>query len=357
MDYRQSHNIAPVNGEAIVKAVLGKVLRGLLALPDSLFRRVFGDPPPEAAGLRADSWAMARLTAREANREDYEPDAARRETEVLAAAVTLPVPEVARADFSLEGDGRQLDSRLFTPDGAPDSGPLLVHFHGGGWVQGSIESHSGACAWLAREAGVRVLSVEYRLAPEHRFPAQAEDALLAWKAVTADPQGFGADPARIGVSGDSAGAQMATVLCLDLKAAGDPQPACQLLIYPVTDCTGSFASRETFVKGYYLTKSRMDWFEECFLPEGAAEDPRASPLFASDLSGLAPANVSIAIADPLRDEGVAYADRLAEAGVEVSVDHMPMLHAWFNMTASRSTRHGHAVLAARVNELLRVSLP
>ncbi|MGK2955369.1 MAG: alpha/beta hydrolase [Solirubrobacterales bacterium] len=342
-----------MNGDVMIKAVAGPAVRALLALPDGLFRKVFGDPPLEAAELRPDAWAMARVTApAENNRDAYKPEAARRETELLASLVCLPVPEVTSSNFELEADGRSLPARLFTPHGAVEPGPMLVHFHGGGWVQGSIDSHSGACAWLAREAGVRVLSIEYRLAPEDQFPAQADDALLAWRAVMADPHRFGADPARIGVSGDSAGAQMATVLCLDLKQAKEEQPACQLLIYPVTDCTGSFASREEFAKGFYLSKARMDWFEECFVPEGLADDPRVSPLFADDLSGLAPANVSISIADPLRDEGIAYADRLAEAGVGVTVDYMPMLHAWFNMTAARSTRRGHEVLAARVNELL-----
>jgi acetyl esterase len=337
----------------IVKGLLRAAVKVLFALPDGLLRRIFGDPPPEASGLRPDSWAMARITAPAENRRSgYEPGEVRKETEFLASLVSREVPGVLVQDWLLEGDGRALDARLFTPASSPLAGPMLVHFHGGGWVQGSVESHSNACAMLAREAGLRVLSVDYRLAPEHPFPAQADDALLAWRSVMEDPARFGADPARVGVTGDSAGAQMAAVLCLDLKEAGEPQPACQLLVYPVTDCSGSFESRQTFAQGYYLTKARMDWFEECFVPEGEARNPRVSPLFAEDLSGLAPANVSISIADPLRDEGVAYAEALAEAGVEVSTDWMPMIHAWFNLTASRSSRQGHAVLARRVNELL-----
>lgn len=337
----------------MIKSLLTTVVNGFFALPDGLMRKIFGDPPPEAGGLRPDAWAMARITAPAENRrQGYEPVEVRRETELLAAVVSPEVPEVSTQDWVLEGDGRSLDARLFTPRSQALAGPMLVHFHGGGWVQGSIDSHSGACAWLAREAGIRVLSVEYRLAPEDPFPAQADDALLAWRSVMADPARFGADPARVGVSGDSAGGQMATVLCLDLKAAGEPQPACQILIYPVTDCTGSFESRQTFATGYYLTKARMDWFEQCFVPEGESANPRVSPLFAEDLSGLAPAVVSIAVADPLRDEGIAYAERLAEAGVPVRTDVMPMIHAWFNLTVTRSGRRGHEVLAESVNELL-----
>lgn len=338
----------------LLAGLLGMVVRTLFALPDGLLRKVFGDPPPEAGDLRPDSWAMARITAPAENRRTgYEPKEVRAETEFLAGAVGLPVPGVIKQDWILEGGGRELAARLFTPAGNALAGPMLVHFHGGGWVQGSIASHQGACAWLAREAGVRVLSVEYRLAPEDPFPAQAEDALLAWRSVMEDPARFGADPERVGVIGDSAGGQMAAVLCLDLKAAGEPQPACQVLIYPVTDCTGSFESRETFAEGYYLTRARMDWFEECFVPPGEEANPRISPMFAEDLSGLAPALVSIAIADPLRDEGVSYAERLVEAGVPVRIDWLPMLHAWFNLTASRSSRRGHEVLARGVNELLR----
>lgn len=348
--------MAAVNREGVMSLVQGVIrllFRAFFALPDGLLRKLFGDPPPEAAGLRTDAWALARITARAENRRNgYEPEEARKETEFLAGAVSLRVPEVITQEWTLESDQRELPARLFVPASHSLAGPMLVHFHGGGWVQGSIDSHHGACAMLAREAGVRVLSVDYRLAPEYPFPAQADDALAAWRSVMEDPTRFGADPSKVGVSGDSAGAQMATVLCLDLKAAGEPQPACQVLIYPVTDCSGSFASRETFSQGFYLTRARIDWFEDCFVPEGEAENPRVSPLFAPDLSALAPALVSISVADPLRDEGLAYAERLTEAGVEVRTDLMPMLHAWFNMTSSRSSRHGHRVLATRVNELL-----
>ena len=337
----------------LAQSILGIAVRSLFALPDRLMALIFGTPPAEAAALRPDAWAMGRVIGLiEDRRTDWDPEEAREETDFLAGAVSLAVPEVISQDWVLEDGQRGLPARLFIPESNPLAGPMLLQFHGGGWVQGSIQSHHGACAWLAREAGVRVLSVEYRLAPENPFPAQADDALMAWRSVMSDPARFGADPEKVGVIGDSAGGQMATVLCLDLKAAGEPQPACQVLIYPVTDCTGSFESRATFASGYYLTRKRMDWFEEQFVPEGESENPRISPLFAADLSGLAPALVSVAMADPLRDEGIAYGQRLAEAGVKVTIDEMPMLHAWFNLTTSRSSRRGHEVLAERVNELL-----
>lgn len=322
-------------------------------MPDRLLRMIFGDPPADVPSLRPDAWAAGRVIGLvEERRTDWDPVRARKETDFLAAVVSLPVPGVQARDWRLEGEGRSLDARLYTPQASSPAGPMLVHFHGGGWVQGSVDSHDGACAWLARETGARVLSVGYRLAPEHPLPAQADDALLAWRSVMRDPARFGADPDRVGVSGDSAGGQMAAVLCLDLKEAGEPQPAGQVLIYPVTDCAGRMASRETFGHGYYLTRARMDWFEKQAVPAGRERDPRISPLYAPDLSGLAPAVISVSLADPLRDEGLAYATRLGEAGVPATVDEMPMLHAWFNLTASRSSRQGHRVLAGRVNELL-----
>lgn len=337
----------------VVQKLVGLAIGLLFAMPDSLMRKIFGDPPAAVAALRPDAWAMGRLIGlAEDKRSEWNPEEAREETEFLAGAVSRPVTGVITQDWLLEAGDHSLPARLFTPGANPLAGPMLVHFHGGGWVQGSINSHHGACAWLAREAGVRVLSVDYRLAPEHPFPAQADDALAAWRSVMSDPARFGADPEKVGVIGDSAGAQMCAVLCLDLKAAGEPQPACQVLIYPVTDCTGSFPSRESFARGFYLTRARMDWFEDCFVPEGEAENPRVSPLFADDLSGLAPALVSVSLADPLRDEGVAFAGRLIEAGVPVTLDTMPMLHAWFNLTSSRSSRQGHRILAGRINDLL-----
>ena len=350
-DYDQPVEANP--GLKLLGSLVGLLIRGLFALPDGLMKRVFGDPPPEARGLMPDAWALGRLTAiSEGSDPDFALEKSRREMELMAGAASLATAGVRSERWILEGDGRNLQARLFTPPGVHGRTPLLVHFHGGGFVQGSIGTHAGACSWLALGTGVRVLSVGYRLAPEHPFPAQAEDALLAWRSVMRDPARFGADPARVGVIGDSAGAQMATVLCLDLKAAGEPQPAAQFLVYPVTDCTGSMPSRDRFATGYYLTRNRIEWFESCFVDREDAGDPRASPLFAEDLSGLAPALVSLSIADPLRDEGLAYAERMIEAGVPVTVDHMPLLHSWFNVTASRSSRKGHEVLASRVNELL-----
>jgi acetyl esterase len=282
-----------------------------------------------------------------------EPDDLREQTELLSKAVRGPMPrglEIRESDL-VDGE-RRVRARLYRPLSAPQTGPMLVYFHGGGWVVGSIASHDQSCATLAHNSGVRVLSVQYRLAPEHRFPAAADDALFAWQQVTANPRRFGADPAKIAVGGDSAGGNLAAVLCQDLKAAGLPQPALQLLIYPVTEVGSQRPSMHTYSEGYYLTAETMGIYSDFYVDPKDFEDPRASPLKARDVTGLAPAYILTALADPLRDEGEAYAHRLSEAGVEVRLDRLPLLHAWFNVTLARSSRAAHRVMADGLSALL-----
>ena len=277
-------------GLKLASGALGSVARTLFALPDGLMRRIFGDPPPEAAGLCPDSWAMARITAPAENRRtSYDPAEVRKETEFLAGAVSLPVAGVKAQDWKLEGTdaawlpGSSHQRRIRSPARCSSTSTAVAGFRD----RSNPITEPAPGSPVKPASGCSRSSTGWpRKIP---FPAQADDALLAWRAVMDDPARFGADPARVGVSGDSAGAQMATVLCLDLKAAGEPQPACQVLIYPVTDCAGSMASRDTFAFGFYLTRARMDWFEECFVPEGEELNPRVSPLYAEDLSGLAPA--------------------------------------------------------------------
>jgi acetyl esterase len=340
--------------ERIEAAGIAAASKALFAMPDGALRAAFGDPPPEAPGLRPDAWAMARL-ADLLESDDPHPSAEdlRVETELMSRAVAGPMPrglEIRESDLGT-GD-RPLRARLYRPLSAPQTGPMLVYFHGGGWVVGSIASHDQACATLAHNSGMRVLSVEYRLAPEHRFPAAPDDALFAWHEITANPRRFGADPERIAVGGDSAGGNLAAVLCQDLRAAGLPQPALQLLLYPVTEVGSQRPSTHTYRKGYYLDGERMGIYSDFYLEREDYDDPRASPLGAADLSGLAPAYVLTALADPLRDEGEEYAARLEQAGVEVRLDRLPLLHAWFNVTKARSSRSAHLVLAEGLSSFL-----
>lgn len=339
---------------AAAVVLLSWFIRLLAALPDRLLLLVFGRPPDQAAGLRADAWVMAKLTDLvEKDPYRYTAPQARLELELMASAAGAPPPPACETeDFVLEMGRRGQRARLYRPAGAPGPGPMLVYFHGGGWVAGSIESHGPSCQELAVRAGVRVLSVEYSLAPERPFPAAADETLAAWQAIVDDPGCYGAGPGRIAVGGDSAGGNLAAVLCQDLSRSGHPQPAMQFLLYPATDLERRSRSYRDFAAGYFLTARKMDWYIENYLAGQPAGQVRASPLLCDDLSGLAPAYVATALADPLRDEGEAYAARLAEAGVQVRLDRMPLLHGWFNATALHSADAALDVAAAALARYL-----
>ena len=224
--------------------------------------------------------------------------------------------------------------RVYDPEGAGPV-PILLYFHGGGWVVGNLESHDDLCRSLCKRAGVLVVSVDYRLAPEARFPGGLQDAstVLRWLATNA--ASIGGDPARIAVGGDSAGGNLAAALALRTRDRGGPAIAFQLLIYPVTVRDFDTPSYRRYAAGYGLTRENMRWFWDQFLekPEDA-DDPHASPLHAEDLSGLPPAFVVTAEFDVLRDEGEAYAAKLAKAGTRVRcVRYLGMNHGFARMGA------------------------
>ncbi len=220
---------------------------------------------------------------------------------------------------------------------------IILYFHGGGFVLGSRASHDAVARRLAIGTGADVVSVDYRLAPEHPFPAATDDALAAWHHVVGAAPGWGVSPDKIVVAGDSAGANLATVLAADVRGE-DVRPALQLLIYPVVNASESAdtASRREFAKGFYLTAERVNWFTDTYAPVPAdRSDPRVSPILADDLSGLAPAYVLVAGFDPLRDEGIAYAERLREAGVPTTLDRAgSLIHGFVNMTALSADARG-----------------
>jgi acetyl esterase len=335
--------------EPLASFFVGLGARLLFAIPDRFLRLFFGHGEGPAEGLRADSLAVGKIVGF-LDRATGSPGVRRMraETDLLSPAVAAPRPRALKikdVDLTPGDQAGPLPARLYVPLSAPETGPLLVFFHGGGWTVGSITSHDRACALLAHDSGVKVLSVEYRLAPENPFPAAPDDALRAWQTVVADPARFGAQAGRIAVGGDSAGGNLAAVLCQDLRRAGQPQPALQLLIYPVTEVGSRRTSMRDFARGFYLTTERMDRFSDLYVESGLYTEPRVSPIHEEDLSGLAPAWVLTALADPLRDEGEDYASRLAEAGVRVRCDRLPLIHAWFNMTRSRSSRAAHLHLA------------
>jgi acetyl esterase len=338
---------------AIQGAVAGAVVRALFSLPDPVLDVLGGRRPGEAAGLAPDAWLLAKLGSAGRTVDQTDPPAVVRERFVLETAMVQ-----ARAQLPVAAEERtcaDLPARLYVPQGVPAPAPLLVYYHGGGWVIGSSATHDASCRLLAHEARVRVLSVDYRLAPEHPWPAAAEDAHRAFTWAVEHARELGADPERIAVGGDSAGGNLAAVVARRARDAGGPLPAFQLLIYPATDFSRPRrASHQTYGAGYLLTTERMDWFEEHYVPAPADKThPDASPQLADDLAGLPPAHIATAEADPLRDEGEAYAEALRRAGVTVSVRRHPHLHGFFNMTVSRSARNGVSHLAGVLQHALR----
>jgi len=228
-----------------------------------------------------------------------------------------PGESVARLrGYRLASREREIGLRVYTPVG-PGPHPAIVYYHGGGWVIGSLETHDHLCRALTNRCGSVVISVDYRLAPEHPFPAAPNDSYTALRAVIDNAQELGVDPERISVAGDSAGGNLAAVVSLMARDRGGPLPRAQVLIYPATDRPTTTASYRENGEGYLLTRASMEWFWGHYLTgdAGAGANPLASPARAASLRGLPPALIITAEFDPLRDEGEAYAERLREAGV------------------------------------------
>lgn len=264
------------------------------------------------------------------------------EREAYLAAGKVRVAEVTDTDIA----GVPVRVYLDKPSGTAvgQSRPTLLYLHGGGWVTGSLDSHDAACRSLCAEGGVTIVSVDYRLAPEHPFPAALEDATAVFTALQdgARVAGTVVDTDRLVISGDSAGGNLAASCCLWLREHGRAQPALQQLFVPVTDLSSRTASYEEFGReGLYLTAAQMDWYEHHYLGRSSdlteavdPTDPLVSPLLEPDLSGLAPAYVAVAGFDPLRDEGEAYARRLESAGIPVTLRrHRGLVHPFINSVA------------------------
>ncbi|MSQ48267.1 MAG: alpha/beta hydrolase [Deltaproteobacteria bacterium] len=235
-------------------------------------------------------------------------------------------------DRVVNAGGVKLPVRIYTPEGTGPL-PILVFFHGGGWVVGNCESHDTPCRSLANGAGCIVVSVDYRLAPEHKFPAPAEDCYAATKWAALNAAGFGGDPRRIAVGGDSAGGNLAAAVAQMATDRGAPTLAFQLLIYPVTDHSYATSSYRTNAEGYLLTKDSMQWFWNHYLQnENDGQNPYASPIRGQRLTNLPPALVITAEFDPLRDEGEAYATKMKQAGVSVTyTNYKGMIHGFFSL--------------------------
>jgi acetyl esterase len=334
--------------------ILPRLARVLFALPPAAQRALGGRPPPHAAGLEPDAWLVARIDAHDPVRPGEMPVAEVRERFVrsLGPVSIRPRVPVGVEERTVAGASGPLGARFYVPAGASEPGPMLVFFHGGGWVEGSPATHDPSCRLLAHLAGVRVLSVDYRLAPEHPFPAAADDALAAYMDVARRAADFGVDPARLAVGGDSAGGNLAAVTAQALRVAPPvPAPAFQLLVYPALDMSRRHPSRLEFGEGFLLTEASMAWYEDQYVPDRARRtDPRVSPLLAPDLSGLPPAYIATALADPLRDEGESYAERLRAAGVTVALHRHPQIHGFFSLTAMRSGLRGLTLTAGALRQ-------
>jgi acetyl esterase len=242
-----------------------------------------------------------------------------------------------------------LAARLYTPTQTLETAPLLVFFHGGGFIYGDLDTHDAACRFLAARAGVGVLSVGYRLAPEHPFPAAYDDALTAYRWVVDHAGELGADVRRLAVGGDSAGGNLAAVVAIEAARCGWPL-ALQLLVYPATDAVRDTASAAGFGTGFYLTTDFIDLAMRSYIGAADVRDPRVSPQYADLPPGLAPAYVFTAGFDPLRDEGEAYARRLREAGAAVTGRRfVDQIHGFFNIVGvGRSAPAANAEIAARL---------
>jgi acetyl esterase len=313
--------------------VQATVLRGVFGLPRPLMRGLAGKP------IRLDGQELAldaqlllklqQLTGTSSLSATTVEQARVAMRQALEATKRAPLPGVEATELRI-GD---LAARLYRPTEATEPSKLLVYYHGGGWVIGDLDSHDDLCRFLAKHAEVRVLSVDYRLAPEHPFPAAVDDAISGYRYALEYADELGTEPDAIAVAGDSAGGNLAAVVAHHATRSDLTKPVFQLLLYPAVDATVRRRSRELFGNGFLLTDGDMNWFMNHYLPDAdGRRDPRVSVLLADDLSGLPPAHVVTAGFDPLRDEGEAYARRLEESGVPVVARRFPdLIHGFANL--------------------------
>lgn len=317
-----------------------RLVRSVMKLPDGVVRRLAGAPRRNSEGAVLDARAQLLGKLQKIVGRPYFAGTAaeaREEFERGIIVVDAPGPEgVARRELSVDGAVGPRRAFLYTPSGARGALPALIYVHGGGFTIGSLESYDSVCRTIAARAGIAVVSLDYRLAPEHRFPAAADDALAEFRWVAAHAAELGIDAARLAVGGDSAGGNLSAVVCLRARDEGGPRPCFQWLIYPATDMTRALPSHREHATAPFLDGPTISWFLEQYLaPSDDHRHPHASPLFAASHASLPPAHVVVAGFDPLRDEGLAYAEALRAAGVPVSVQQAPTLvHGFVSMAGA-----------------------
>jgi len=316
----------------LVSRIKGAVLRGTFALPQPVRRLIAGRPiRKDDQELALEAQLLLRFMRLDGTAEIWAGSVAASRTSLEKAARMMdvhPLQPVATSDITIPGPAADIPARLYTPDSLPPGSPLLVFYHGGGWVIGSLDTHDNLCRFLALNGKVRVLSVDYRLAPEHPFPAGVQDAFAAFDYAVRSARSLDADPNAVAVGGDSAGANLAAVVA----AAADRHPAFALLFYPRVDFTVRRRSQELFGKGFLLTENSMDRMESLYLQPAQQTDPTASVFLTTDLSAFPPTYIGTAGFDPLRDEGEAFAAKLAAAGVPVTCRRHPdLIHAYASL--------------------------
>jgi acetyl esterase len=275
---------------------------------------------------------LARASAPHANVEASLDDMRRTTTALASFALAERGRSIETHDAKLAGP-RNIPIRLYAPLGAAaPSLPSLIYFHGGGWVSGDLDSHDGLCRALSDEGQCRVIAVNYRLAPEHRFPAALDDGLAAIKEIVAKAQDYNIDSRRIGLAGDSAGGNLATVLNAQLRES-EITIALQLLLCPVLDAFGRTPSRADLASGYFLEERTMVRYFDYYRTDGLQpEDPRVSPVRASDFHGLPTTRIHVAEYDPLKDEASLYVEQLVKAGVDARLTiHPGMIHHFYGL--------------------------
>ncbi len=279
---------------------------------------------------------------------------ARQMAEGMAALAGQPEAVAGVENRRIVGSGGEVPVRIYRPEG---DGPFpgVVYYHGGGWVVCNLDTHDNICRGLSRRAGAVVVAVDYRLAPEHKFPAALEDCVDVTRWVAANAKSLRIDPQRLAVAGDSAGANMATVIAGKARGTQGPAIALQILVYPVVDLSAADTpSHREFAEDHFLTRSAMEWFaNNYFAPDADRKQPDASPLFIEDLRGFPPALIITAECDPLRDEGEAFAKRLQQAGVKVTLTRYDgTIHPFLNfLGASPSAQKALDQMAAAVREI------
>lgn len=321
------------------------IARTLLSLPAPVLRLMSGGGVVYKGGRTLDP--RLQFLAAQARgappMESLSPEEARRgETQAIAAVAGSPEPGVTWEDLAVPGDAGEIPARAYRPQGQDPEAPLMVWAHMGGGVIGTIETTHAFCTLLAKIARGPVLSVDYRLAPEHRFPAGLDDVLAAYRWGRDNAGRFGAPAGKAALGGDSMGGNFTAAACQMLKRAGEDQPVLQLLVYPCTDVASQTASMTTYADAFPLSRPMMDWFMRHYLgPGDDPADPRLSPLKEKSLKGLAPAVVVTAGFDPLVDQGEAYAKRLRDAGV-------PTAYRCYDSLAHAFTAFTGAVPAADI---------